>query len=73
MQGYGGYSAGSGHGLVLGSCEHGNKPLCSIKDEEFTEISCATLQDKYCTSCSGLCYLVMLKDVTSLAVTHCDD
>jgi hypothetical protein len=30
-------SSGSGWGLVLGSCEHGNEPLGSIKGREFLE------------------------------------
>jgi hypothetical protein len=28
-------SFGSGQGPVVGSCEYGNKPLGSMKDEEF--------------------------------------
>jgi hypothetical protein len=35
VEGYGLDSSGSGYGLVVGSYEHNNEPLGSIKDREF--------------------------------------
>jgi hypothetical protein len=32
-----GRTSDSGYGTVVGSCEHGNKPLGSIKDREFPD------------------------------------
>jgi hypothetical protein len=29
-------SYGSGYGAVVGLCEHGNEPLCSIKSRDLT-------------------------------------
>jgi hypothetical protein len=31
------HSSGSEHGLVAGSCEHGNEPSGSINDKEFLD------------------------------------
>jgi hypothetical protein len=30
-------AAGSGQGLAVSCCEHGNEPSCSIKGEEFLD------------------------------------